>query len=234
VTAEHPNPYPTRVRFGPDWLSLVGNWMTEWERTGDPRWRDRILTGVRDIAKMKYGAFSGWAGAFGFDPRSAHLYYLGGEFQESTHLTTIMGGGEMAFELSDLLRDTSWDRIWLQYAKLYSAPKEEVKAEIGIDKEDPGDNGSSYARLNAWAYRQTGDPKYAERAWTQLLGSGPGARRTGTMFSSSVIPVPEVLRPLTEIPSVSTNTTSQWSLNAIELLELAGDRMPEHSELWDK
>jgi hypothetical protein len=233
ITETNPNPYPTRVRFGPDWLSLVGNWMTEWERTGDTRWRDRILTGVRDIAKMPYGPFSGWAGAFGFDPRTAHLYYLGGEFQESTHLSTIMGGGEMAFELSDLLRDRSWDRIWLQYTSLYAAPREEVLKELGIDKEDPGDNGSSYARLNAWAYRRTGDAKYAERAWAQLLGSGPGIRRTGAMFTANTVAVPEVLRPLREIPFVSTNTTAQWSLNAIELLELAGDRMPQSSELWD-
>jgi hypothetical protein len=234
VTPEHPNPYPTRVRFGPDWLSLVGNWMTEWERTGDDRWRDRILTGVRDIAKMPYGPFSGWAGAFGFDPKTAHLYYLGGEFQESTHLSTIMGGGEMAFELTDLLRNPAWDRIWLQYASLYAAPKEEVKAALGIEKEDPGDDGSSYARLNAWAYHRTGDSKFAERAWKQLLGSGRAASRTAAMFASSTVPVPEVLRPLNEIPFVSTNTTAQWSLNAIELLELAGDRMPEHSELWEK
>jgi hypothetical protein len=53
------------------------------------------------------------------------------------------------------------------------------------------------------------------------------------MFTSSTVATPEVMRPLNEIPFVSTNTTAQWSLNAIELLELAGDRMPEHSELWE-
>jgi hypothetical protein len=30
-----PSKYPTHARFGPDWVSLVGNWMTEWERTDD-------------------------------------------------------------------------------------------------------------------------------------------------------------------------------------------------------
>ena len=29
--------YPGRVRGGPDWLAFIGNWMTEWERTGDTR-----------------------------------------------------------------------------------------------------------------------------------------------------------------------------------------------------
>ena len=28
---------PARVRVGPDWLAFVGNWMTEWERTGDTK-----------------------------------------------------------------------------------------------------------------------------------------------------------------------------------------------------
>ena len=37
--------YPTHIRVGPDWFALVGDWMTEWERTGDTSYRDRIMVG---------------------------------------------------------------------------------------------------------------------------------------------------------------------------------------------
>jgi hypothetical protein len=36
-----------RASFGTDWSSLCGAWFTEWERTGDPRWRDRIVAGMK-------------------------------------------------------------------------------------------------------------------------------------------------------------------------------------------
>ena len=46
-----PIPYPGRIRGGPDWLACAGNWMTEWERTGETKYRDKILAGMDSIAK---------------------------------------------------------------------------------------------------------------------------------------------------------------------------------------
>ena len=54
-----PIPYPGRVRGGPDWLAFAGNWMTEWERTGDTKYRDKIIAGMDSIAKMPYGFLTG-------------------------------------------------------------------------------------------------------------------------------------------------------------------------------
>jgi hypothetical protein len=45
---------------------------------------------------------------------------------------------------------------------------------------------------------------------------------------------PSVIKPFYEIRNVSTNSTSQWCLNAIQLLQLAGDAMPEHNVVWEK
>lgn len=72
---------PTRVRIGPDWTALVsilgsikgrldlkltsydsptqvGNWLTEWERTGNTFYRDRIATGMTDIGNMPVSLLS--------------------------------------------------------------------------------------------------------------------------------------------------------------------------------
>ena len=47
--------------------------MTEWERTGDTRYRDKIVSGMDSIAKMRHGLFSG-LGVLGYDPQSNMLY----------------------------------------------------------------------------------------------------------------------------------------------------------------
>lgn len=41
-----PSQAPSRVRIGPDWTALSGNWFTQWERTNDSQWKDKIVTGM--------------------------------------------------------------------------------------------------------------------------------------------------------------------------------------------
>ena len=50
---------PGRVRGGPDWLAFIGNWMTEWERTGNTKYRDKIVAGMDSVANMKYRLLHG-------------------------------------------------------------------------------------------------------------------------------------------------------------------------------
>ena len=61
--ADPPRPgdpkFPVRIRLGPDWLALAGNWMTEWERTGNTAYRDKILTGMKSIEAMPHGFRTG-------------------------------------------------------------------------------------------------------------------------------------------------------------------------------
>ena len=89
--------YPARVRGGPDWLAFIGNWMTEWERTGDTKWRDKIYAGMDSISQMPFWFRSGKNLLFGYDPATGKLYTLTDEVGDY-NLTTIMGGGEVVFE----------------------------------------------------------------------------------------------------------------------------------------
>jgi hypothetical protein len=227
--------YPTHARFGPDWVGLVGNWMTEWERTGDVKWKNKILVGVNDFAKMQYGFYSGKDGAFGYDPASNHIHQLHPGDIGHEHLATLMGGMEMGFELSPLLNNKDWNRLFLQYCALYGAPAEDIKAAFGGAASKLGDPAGDYARMPAYAYFITKDPKHAKRAWDEFLPVTPGRFGGGpNKFDSKLLTGPTVLKPLYEIRNVSTNSTAQWCLNAIELLQLAGDSMPEHNIAWDK
>lgn len=232
--------YPTHARFGPDWIGLVGDWMTEWERTGDIKWKNKILTGVNDFAKMPYGFYSGKDGAFGFDPATNHIYQLNPGDIGFTHLSTLMGGMEMGFELSPLLKNKDWDRLFLQYCTLQGATSDEVKAAFGVTAK-LGDPAGDYARMPAYAAYITKDPKLAGRAWDRFFPAPASTRRPGQpgrpvggRFDSHPLATPAVLKPLNEIPFVSTNSTAQWCLNAIELLQLVGSQMPEHNPAWDK
>ena len=45
--SEYPCTAPARLRIGPDWLAYAGNWMTEWERTGNTTYRDKIIAGMK-------------------------------------------------------------------------------------------------------------------------------------------------------------------------------------------
>lgn len=227
--------YPTHARFGPDWLGLVGNWMTEWERTGNTDWKKRILTGVRDFAAMPYGFFSGKNkdAGMGYDPKTNHIYQLDSSDIGGSHLATLMGGMEMAYELSPLMNDADFNKLYLQYCRLYGAPLEEVQAAFGKHiRTTLGDPQGDYARQPAYVYYVTRDPKYAARAWSQFLPAQP--RNGYGKFDGQLLKGPSVFKPLYEIRNISTNSTAQWCLNAIELLQLAGDAMPENYAAWDK
>ena len=223
--------YPTHIRFGPDWLALVGNWMTAWERTGDEKWKNRILAGAESFSEMPYGVFTGDGAIFGYDPATGKIYDLGEEELGHTETTIValQGGPEVAFELSSLLDNTVWNEMWLQYCKLNSASEDKAEEVFGV-RADLGSNRSDYARLPAYAAMKLGDSSLAEQAWKQFLNSGS----TELLFQERTVNPPDVLDRVVEQPYTSTNRMAQWSLNAIELLELIDQYLPPNlPNRWD-
>jgi hypothetical protein len=216
--------YPTHARVGPDWLALVGNWMTEWERTGDTRYRDRIMVGLNSLYEMPYGFFSGRGAAMGYDPETYKLHRLHEDDIGFSHLSVLMGGPEVAFELTHLLQNEKWDKLWMQFCKLYAAPEEVIEKEFGKAVE-LGNPGPWYARLPAYYAKVTGDRAYAARAWNEFFNVGE--RRYHTDFDMQQFGGVQSLQPVFEVEGVSTNNTAQWCLNAIELLQLVGEHLPE-------
>lgn len=216
--------YPTHARVGPDWFALVGNWMTEWERTGDTKYRDKILMGVQNFSEMPYGFFSGKSGAFGYDPATHKMYQLNQGELDINHLSVLMGGPEVAYELTQLLDDEEWDKLWLQFTQMYGASEEMVEEEFGVSR-GLGHRGPWYARLPAYYAKVTGNKEYADRAWEDFLGRSE--HDVLTDFDMKKYEGHETLEPVYEVQGVSTNNTAQWSLNAIQLLELVGDDLPE-------
>jgi len=218
--------YPTHARVGPDWLAFCGNWLAAWERTGDTRYRDKIITGMKCMAAMPHKMFSGQS--YGYDPKTGMLYHLHDEVFVP-HLAALFGGPELCFEMRGLFTLPEWDEAWLQYCELLTAPAEEQAKVLGAAMNSS--RGDSYAKMAAFAAYVKQDPKLAQRAWGDFLGSGPKVNAR-PMFSSTRLEGPDVPVAVDEITGVSTNNTAQWSLNAIELLEMVGRYLPENDPRW--
>lgn len=218
--------FPARVRIGPDWLAFVSNWMTEWERTGDVKWRDKILAGVESIQGSPYWMKTGRNLLFGYDPETGRLHPLSSEVG-SYNLATIQGGSQVVFELNEFLDHPGWQRMWLQYCRLGSAPAEVLRRDQqtgteGAEAQYVGEQGvgsQGTPRLAAYAYWKTRNPAYARVAVAGL------ARGLGPVVTNR-IEGPLALHPLDEAPRISTNGAAQGGLSAIEILELCADQLP--------
>ncbi|WP_323142016.1 exo-rhamnogalacturonan lyase family protein [Massilia phyllosphaerae] len=239
--------YPGRIRLGPDWYVLAGNWMTEWERTGDIRWRERIEAGVDSILAMPYWLRSGVNNGLnpdigggkigplkgrgsmtvGYDPASGKLFPIPDPVAHAQvpvlyNLSTIQGGAQVMFELVPLLGRKDFAAAWLQYARLGEAPgevllKDKTSGTEGADAQYV-EKAQGGPRLAAYAYAQTRNPAFARVAIANM------SRWRGA--SPRPLAGPDVLNPTSEALGVSTNDAAQSGLTMIESLALLGDALP--------
>ena len=202
--------------FGTDWGSIAGAWLTEWERTNDPRMRDRLLASMKSIAAQPRGFFTA----------SGRMNLRTGAFDISSddkvsvsHLSAAFGLPEVCIELIELLGVPAFERAWLQYCELYNAPAEQQKAALGTIL-GPLNLQQGHARLTAYAAHRRKDAALAVRAWKEFdagLAGYPADRK----FESQPMAGTDVLNPIEEAAWVSTNSTAQWGLAAIECLAFA-------------
>ena len=226
---------PTRLRIGPDWYALVSNWMTEWERTGDTRWRDRIVTGMTDIAGFPAGLFTGEAGgAVGFDPETAHLVNLDkGDYQGGYNLSMAFCGEQILWEVLDLVDVPAFRRSYVDFARYVQAPPAEKKDRYGFDF-DPAVFGTIYSRVTAWAGQQLDDPAIRRRGWEKFTSDPNGrpwpepVRVDGNAVAS---PVDEIRTEHSnnqsgDFATCATNDAAQRTLAIVSLLAVAPDEAP--------
>ncbi|MBW3637203.1 MAG: Tat pathway signal sequence domain protein [Armatimonadetes bacterium] len=206
--------------FGTDWMSVVAAWLTEWERTGNPRYRDKIINGMRSIGAMKRGWLGGWAqydaatGNFTSNPDNIGL----------SHLSAVFGAVEINAEIIELFDVPEYKRAWIQYCELYNAPAAVQIAQTGQEFKKLNLR-EAHSRLTAYAAQQKNDPQLAARAWEEFYegGAGLGVR---TDFTPRAVTGPWALHPTEDAFGASTNAASQWGLAAIQNLALIGHYLP--------
>jgi hypothetical protein len=211
-----PNPDALAVGLGTDWGALAATWLTEWERTGSTRSRDRLLGTMEDIGALKHGFLTGEA-----------LYNIStGRFDTSrdrisvSHLSAVFGLVEITSELIALVDIPGFTDAWLQYCRLFLAPPAQQKAEVGTELAGVYLT-QAHSRLTAYAAALTGDKQLAARAWVEYAAGGELLGNDRAFELHEVLP-PLVLQPITEAHTVSTNDASQFALATIQLLALIG------------
>lgn len=215
-----PNPRALAIGLGTDWGALAATWLTEWERTGNPVARDKLLGTMADIGALPNGFLTGEA-----------LYDIEtGRFDTSrerisvSHLSAVFGLVEIASELIDLVGDPAFERAWLQYCRLFLADPAEQAAEVGEALRGIYLT-QAHSRLTAYAAARLADPALAARAWAEFAAGGELLGNDVAFHLHRVEP-PYVLQPITEAHTVSTNDAAQFALATIQLLALVGDATP--------
>jgi YetA-like protein len=218
--APDPNGDFAYIGFGTDWGSLAGAWLTEWERTRNKKVHDKLVTSMRTIAAQPKGFFTG----------SGRMNLTTGAFDISkdakvsvSHLSAAFGLPEVCSELVELVAMPEFERAWLQYCELYNATPEAQKQALGEPLESLNLQ-QGHARLTAFAAHRKKDAGLGRRAW-QEFHAGRAGYSPRITFQSQRVTGPAVLNPVDEAVWLSTNSTAQWGLAAIECLAFARDAL---------
>ncbi len=224
-----PNSHPTHARSGPDWFAFASNWMTEWERTGNTKWRDKIIAGMDSLAAMPHGMFSG--PNFAYDPATGKFFDINDIEKANWLMMGVFGGSETVFELLQLVDHPAWEKAWLQMCELWN-DTEDARAKVVGRKFATGIYPQWYSRFTAYAAWRKGDAALARRAWNELLHGINRIDIRRMPIAPKRVEGPAVLNPVDELAWLETNHASQWSLNLIENLEFIGDHLPPLDGPW--
>lgn len=196
------------MTFGTTWCPLAAAWLTEWERTGDVRWRDRIVAGLDSIGRLPHGWLTGSAP---YDMKSGRFIDQDRGISVS-HLNAVFGAVEVSSELIRLLDVPRYRATWLEYCRWYNAPAAEWTAKFTTPM--AGRNlREGHSRLTAYAAFEEKDAALATRAVAEFLSGDAGL---GTWPRDPR----HVVNGVVEWPGVSTNASAQWGLAAIQNLAL--------------
>ncbi len=192
------------VRVGPDWLAFASNWLTEWERTRDTRYRDYILTGMKCIGAMPDQFVT--LQAYRYDSRTKELFDIGKPNNPAGEFLDLFGGDQIAWDLISLIPCPEFTAAWNRLCTNWGT--------------DPKFKGYTKMRMTAYAANLKRDPALRDQAWQLLLTSlkENGNNRLPDKPASLVGPlVPE---PVEEVAGVNTPGVAQWAINVITTEEL--------------
>ena len=241
-----------------DWGYYAGNWMIEWERTGDVRWRDRLLDSIRDLTAL--GRLSGRLTFDYFDPETGRfMVWLNespdvkgevnapkSEFVPAASLSDRKLKSLLGYRLSEVRADS--------FSTIFGVP--EMLADIKATVDAPefwrqvdnafralahvGGGSMTGPRMAAWIADSEGNAEMGELAWKNLLDNGLTVTESdGTPVRphplDAKVATPDLVKPYgdphflgqTAGWQLHTPSTTQWLLNAIEVMEWARRYKPE-------
>jgi hypothetical protein len=205
------------ARIGPTWVAWAANWFCAWERTGDPRWLERIRTGLRGILAAPYRLMQG--DPFDYDRTTGAMRQTSDIPFPQNGLAFIMGGAEALLEMEPHLGVEGLREALLEFAREHLRdPRQRETWPEALRQRIGGTWGHN--RLIAWAGRTTGDVAMQRQA-AEFLVYGPQGGGPHT-----VLPVTwkTTTRPLAGETHreglLTTNRAANGGLNLIACLAL--------------
>ena len=208
---------PVIIRIGPDWIALASNWLAEWERTGDTRYRDYLLTGMKDIGAMPEDFTT--VGGFRYDPATKHLSAIGQPNQAVPDFMILFGGDQIAMDLMSLIDCPEFNKAWFQL----------------MEKWGKATGGSSYTKVRSTGYAAMVSRDPALQAATLNLFRGllkfngnDYFLATPNVITGSAVPETVFENPSRSSfkPGLATPEVSQWAINLITAPELMRQFQP--------
>lgn len=235
-----------------EWAYYASNWMIEWERTGNTCYRDRLLNSMKDIValgkqsgRLVFDYYDPQTGRFMVylkeDPAfKGTVDAPASDFAPAASLGAAKIKKLVGYRLGSVRGDT--------FSTLFGAPEfmSDFRATVDYpefwkmadrsfrDVADVDGSRMTGPRMAAWVAASDKDPEMGTLAWKNLLDNGHVARESdGTevenhegKFSSY-----DILKPVGEPDFLGgeagwqrhTPATTQWLLNAIEVMEWAKD-----------
>ncbi|MBQ7063690.1 MAG: hypothetical protein IJM90_02190 [Firmicutes bacterium] len=220
---------PIFVRSGPDWAAFMSNWYVRWERYGDEFYRDKLLTGIKDISEMPYRLNSG--PTMGYDPATGHLKYMGVGV-DSYHMINFFGALEAWLEIAEDTGLDIWKEMYGEFGR-YAVADADEKKKI-YPGEDPSNRGFYYPASAAtgvaalYYARRHNDTALMKKVWETII------RRdmSGGIRSLDCDPViysgPDVAHPFRD-PTYESGDSGypRFIMNTFFALELGRDCIPE-------
>lgn len=232
--SQFPTEQPTRLRWGPDWTSLVGNWFTEWERTGEQKWLDKINAGMNSLCDLPNGLFTG-KGPYGYNPETGVLTYEGAPewVDNRNHLANLQSSVEIMLEVLDGVDNKKFTETYLDYASWYGVPKDDPIRELPENARYKNWHGNwNIQRLTAIAANRRDNEHLKDIAWDRFLyGIVDKDGKTIDRLSMNKVGGTDSIVEAVEDGRVSSNDTAQWNLEAIIMMELLKDSIPELKDI---
>ena len=117
---------------------------------------------------------------YGYDPASGRLFQVSEE-AGTYNLAINMGGPEVVFEMNMMLDDPTWQKLWLQYCRLYTAPRDTLVRDMATGQEGADAAYSSRRPIGFLRLHEDAEPGLSP-GWAQFADGRSGgrwARRTG-------------------------------------------------------
>lgn len=197
---------PVVMRSGPDWIALACNWMTEWERTGDKRYRDYVYAGMKSLGDMPE-AFRNRT-AFRYDLKTKQLFDIGEPNLKNGEFLILFGGDQIGYEIMQLIECPEFAKAWNDL--MYDWARDNATGEY------------SKARIMGYAAYVMHDAELGAKVWTRLRDFLKVNGQDRFPAHPALIEGSAVPHPVEEIANYISGS-SHWALNIMIASEFARD-----------